>query len=185
MHRRVGVPPDGTMCLKGTTLVVVDELKFQLKSWRPHVNVQETWKLKAGCQSCMAQLLVLLTKHEVKIVYDKGMPAETMKKLKIGLFAGAGVIVGVCAIPLGLPLLGFRSAGVAAGSIAASIQSVVYGGFTRGLFSLAQSAGAAGIGAATTAIMGAVGGAAGAGAAAVMKSSDSGSSNRLQCTCGS
>ncbi|KAI0674020.1 hypothetical protein C8Q78DRAFT_1076964 [Trametes maxima] len=41
-----------------------------------------------------------------------------------------------------LPVIGFTSAGVAAGSIAAGVQSAVYGGATCGVFSLLQSAGA-------------------------------------------
>ncbi|KAF9643749.1 hypothetical protein BDM02DRAFT_3077775, partial [Thelephora ganbajun] len=41
-----------------------------------------------------------------------------------------------------LGAVGFTSTGVAAGSIAATIQSIVYGGATGGLFSLLQSAGA-------------------------------------------
>ena len=49
--------------------------------------------------------------------------------------------------------------GVASGSIAAGIQSAVYGGATTGVFSALQSAGAAGISAATQA---GIGGAAGA-----------------------
>ena len=74
-------------------------------------------------------------------------------------------------------MLGFSAGGVVAGSIAASIQSVVYGGATGGIFALAQerflliltgailltiiklskSAGAAGVAAATTAGMAAGG----------------------------
>ena len=157
----------------GATLIIVDELQFKLESWH----------LKAGCQFCMAQLLATFRQHKVKIVLDEGMSAETKKKLKLGAFAGAGVIAGVCAIPLALPLLGFTSAGVAAGSIAASIQSVVYGGFTGGLFSLAQSAGAAGVGAATTAAMGAAGGAAGAAAVAMKKSDSEEKKCPTKCTC--
>ena len=41
-----------------------------------------------------------------------------------------------------LTLLGFAADGVVKGSIAAGIQSVFYGGFTTGLFSIFQSWGA-------------------------------------------
>ncbi|KAM5538407.1 hypothetical protein V8D89_008009 [Ganoderma adspersum] len=44
--------------------------------------------------------------------------------------------------PFLLGLLGFTKAGVAAGSIAAWVQSTFYGAFTCGLFSVLQSAGA-------------------------------------------
>jgi len=43
--------------------------------------------------------------------------------------------------------------GVAAGSVAAGIQSVVYGGATTGLFSVAQSAGVVGLGAASSVVV--------------------------------
>jgi len=73
----------------------------------------------------------------------------------------AAGIAGAVALPVALPLLGFTASGVAAGSIAASVQSVVYGAWTGGLFSLAQSAGAAGVATATTAGMAAGGAVAG------------------------
>jgi len=141
-------------------MIMTDELMFKL------VAGERKWPMKAGCLFCMEQLLKIFKHNNVTIKLADTMSPETKKKIKIGVFAGAGVIVGACAIPLALPLIGFTSAGVAAGSIAASIQSVVYGGFTTGLFSLAQSAGAAGVSAAATAGMAAAGGAAGAGVAA-------------------
>ena len=153
-----GVPPVDTMYIKHVTMVITDELEFKLVGTR-------TWRMKAGCSFCMQQLLVMFAPCDVKIKFAETMPPSTKKKLKIGVMAGAGAIAAACAIPLALPLIGFTSAGVAAGSIAASIQSVVYGGFTTGLFGLAQSAGAAGVSAATTAGMAAAGGVAGAAAA--------------------
>ena len=56
-------------------------------------------------------------------------------KITGGTAAG---IAGAVALPIALPLLGFTSSGVAAGSAAASALSVFYGGATSGLFSLAQ-----------------------------------------------
>ena len=53
------------------------------------------------------------------------------------------------AAPAVLTVLGFTSAGVAAGSVAAAAQSAFYGGYVASgsVFAVAQSAGAAGIGA--------------------------------------
>ena len=56
--------------------------------------------------------------------------------------------------------------GVAAGSIAATVQSAIYGGATTGVFSALQSAGAAGIAASTSAGIGATASAASAAIAA-------------------
>lgn len=63
---------------------------------------------------------------------------------EIVLIVGVGVVM-IIAPPRILYALGFTKAGVAAGSIASYVQSVVYGGSTSGLFSLLQSLGAKGV----------------------------------------
>ena len=59
--------------------------------------------------------------------------------------------------PVVLSAAGFTAGGVAAGSVAAAAQSAIYGGFTGGVFSVLQSAGAAGIGLAGNAAIAATG----------------------------
>ena len=49
-----------------------------------------------------------------------------------------GGLAGAVALPVALPLLGFTSGGVAAGSMTASIQSAFYGGAASGVFATAQ-----------------------------------------------
>ena len=71
----------------------------------------------------------------------------------VGLAAGTAAVV---AAPLVLSAAGFTAGGVAAGSIAAYIQSVFYGASTGGVFSVLQSAGAAGIGAAGNTAIGGI-----------------------------
>ena len=66
-------------------------------------------------------------------------------------YATAGVVGGLlslAAAPFVLTWMGFTAAGVAAGSIAAGIQSAVYGGAvtSSSVFAALQSAGAAGLG---------------------------------------
>ena len=56
-----------------------------------------------------------------------------------------GTVIGT---NVGLGVLGFTPAGVVAGSAAATIQSVVYGGATSGVFSACQAAGVVGLGSA-------------------------------------
>ena len=90
----------------------------------------------------------------------KSTKPKISKKALCGIGVGVGgAIVGIVAAPLVLSAAGFTAGGVAAGSIAAWAQSVIYGGATTGIFSLLQSAGAAGLGVAGNA----VGAAAGAG----------------------
>lgn len=70
-----------------------------------------------------------------------------------------GGTVVVVAAPVALAAAGFTTGGVAAGSVAAGIQSAVYGGTvaSTSVFAGLQSAGAAGLGAtATTALFTAV-----------------------------
>lgn len=61
----------------------------------------------------------------------------------------------LCFASLLIPLLGFGFEGIAAGSVAAGIQSAFYGGETTGIFSMLQSAGATGAWMPTAAVGGA------------------------------
>ncbi|KAJ7609244.1 hypothetical protein DFH06DRAFT_1346556 [Mycena polygramma] len=65
----------------------------------------------------------------------------------IGLITLGGITVGPAVLVGTLNLLGFSASGVVGGSIAATIQSVVYGGYVASgsAFALAQSAAAGGI----------------------------------------
>ena len=86
---------------------------------------------------------------------------------------GVGAMAGVVAAPMALSVAGFTASGVAAGSLAAWAQSTFYGGATGGIFSLCQSAGAAGLGLAGNAAAGGVGAGLGFGAAkAVQNATD-------------
>ena len=56
-----------------------------------------------------------------------------------------GAAVGFISLPVVLPAVGFTSSGVAAGSLAAAVQSSVFGGATAAVpFGMAQSAGVVG-----------------------------------------
>ncbi|ESK81715.1 hypothetical protein Moror_5451 [Moniliophthora roreri MCA 2997] len=75
--------------------------------------------------------------------YREGNIEELLKKLiGGGLVAGGAAVVLPAAGIAALNAIGFTSAGVLAGSLAAGIQAVFYGGTTGGLFSLCQSIGA-------------------------------------------
>ncbi|KAF5349702.1 hypothetical protein D9756_008837 [Leucocoprinus leucothites] len=92
---------------------------------------------------------------------------------------GLAAVGSAIALPLiGIPLLGaigFTSAGVAGGSIAAGVQSAVYGGATGGVFSVLQSIGAR---AAFPVAYNFVAGAIGAGAAAAAGQGDTSDGDR-------
>jgi hypothetical protein len=82
-------------------------------------------------------------------------PGNTAGLAAQGTLASLGFIATV--VSLAVPLCGFTTSGVVAGSAAAGLQSSVYGGATTGLFSVLQSVGATGawiptacMGAATT-----------------------------------
>jgi len=78
----------------------------------------------------------------------------------------AGLVIGggaVLAAPLALTTVGFGSAGVIGGSIAAGIQASIGNVAAGSMFALCQSAGAAGISAGTSAIIGSVGAGLGSG----------------------
>merc|ERR1712233_71094 len=76
-------------------------------------------------------------------------------KMVLPLVAAAAAWFGPQAI---LSAIGFTGAGIGAGSIAAAIQGVLYGGATTGVFSALQAAGAAGVGVALKASAAAIAG---------------------------
>ena len=62
------------------------------------------------------------------------------------VFFALAAVAGYLAPQAVLTAVGFTGAGIGAGSIAAAVQGVVYGGATAGGFSALQAAGAAGAG---------------------------------------
>ena len=81
-----------------------------------------------------------------------------------GLVVGGGAVV---AAPLVLSAAGFTAGGVAAGSAAAFVQSMIGNVAAGSWFALCQSAGAAGIATSSSAVIGTVGTAVGTAAAGV------------------
>jgi len=81
-----------------------------------------------------------------------------------GLVVGGGAVV---AAPLVLSAAGFTAGGVAAGSAAAFVQSMIGNVAAGSWFALCQSAGAAGIATSSSAVIGTVGAAVGSAAAGV------------------
>ncbi|KAI0652771.1 hypothetical protein C8Q79DRAFT_1005936 [Trametes meyenii] len=71
-----------------------------------------------------------------------GGPSGVLRFLGACALVAATPVIVTAGAAIVLPVIGFTSAGVAAGSIAAGVQSAVYGGATCGVFSLLQSAGA-------------------------------------------
>ncbi|GIY66462.1 hypothetical protein CDAR_55802 [Caerostris darwini] len=81
------------------------------------------------------------------------MDIDRYKIMKVA--GGATLVIGGATVAL--PLLGFTSSGVAAGSVAAGIQSKIGCVVAGSYFATAQSAGAAGMALGTKAILGASG----------------------------
>ncbi|KAK7043978.1 hypothetical protein VNI00_008146 [Paramarasmius palmivorus] len=88
-----------------------------------------------------------------------------------GLIAGGAIAVLPSAGIAALNAIGFTSSGVLAGSVAAGIQSMFYGGFTGGLFSVCQSIGATAVMASPAVILLGLGAAA-VGAASLLSKDD-------------
>jgi hypothetical protein len=87
-----GVAPVNSMCLNGVTMIVTDELNFEL------VAGKRKWFMQAGCLFCMRQLLIIFTHKGVKIKLAKAKNTSNN-----GYYAS--VAIGV--ISNALPLIGF------------------------------------------------------------------------------
>lgn len=77
---------------------------------------------------------------------------------KVALGALIGGVAAVSAATFALPILGFGSAGVAAGSVAAGVQSLIGSVSAGSLFALLQSVGATGLAMGAKAAIATVGG---------------------------
>lgn len=73
---------------------------------------------------------------------DYPLAATAVTVAGVGLVTAGSMVLAPAILVGGLSAVGFTESGVAAGSIAAGIQSSVYGGLTTGLFSTCQSIGA-------------------------------------------
>ena len=60
-----------------------------------------TWNLQAGCQYCAKKFLAFIENHVESIEPKEGLSESDKKKIRTGLIAGAGAIVGMAAIPIG------------------------------------------------------------------------------------
>jgi len=145
--------------------------EFQISGGPTHGSQTTDWKpltIDSNFDvSAKINLLPIMVSHTPDAGDKIARFARNNKTVLItsAVFGVAGAIV----LPIALPLLGFGATGVAAGSIAASAQSAIYGGFTTGIFSALQSMGAAGVSAGTTAMLTAFGVATGAGIGALIK----------------
>ena len=104
-------------------------------------------------QSCSEAFGTFIEQFKVKFEEIKKNYYSSLKIAKGALYGLVAGSAAIAATPLLLGAAGFGSAGVVGGSLAASVQSLIYGGSTTGLFSLCQSAGAAGLSTMTTTVV--------------------------------
>ena len=60
-----------------------------------------TWNLQAGCGFCAQNFLAYIKDHVKSIEPKDGLSESDKKKIRTGLIAGAGAVVGMAALPLG------------------------------------------------------------------------------------
>jgi len=119
-----------THFLGGSLKGAMKSIKRQLKSRQDISSCQEMWDA---------------FKDALVDLHNRRKAGDEADYLKLAgsrlVMAGTSAVVPSLGI-LGINAVGFTSSGVAAGSIAATIQSVFYGASTGGLFSIFQSIGA-------------------------------------------
>eukprot|EP00980_Cylindrotheca_fusiformis_P022402 scaffold9278_cov170-Cylindrotheca_fusiformis.AAC.3 len=115
-------------------------------------------------QSSASSVVAPVEDTAVEVVSDENKQGKEEKDDSNASMFLAGLVGGALAIPLALPLLGFTAGGVAAGSLAAGVQSSVYGAYTCGTFAVLQSAGTGAVASSAAVMAGgaAVGGVVGA-----------------------
>jgi len=136
ISNKLGVPISQRMLtaiyfLGGSLKMVMKPVKQYLKSREDVPSCKEKWEEFKR---------VLVDLHE----QAKDKENQEYVKLATGhnlLIAGSSVMLPSLGI-LAVNAVGFTSSGVAAGSLAAGLQSLVYGAYTGGLFSVLQSIGA-------------------------------------------
>mmetsp|Transcript_3767 Transcript_3767/g.5782 ORF Transcript_3767/g.5782 Transcript_3767/m.5782 type:complete len:363 (-) Transcript_3767:87-1175(-) len=128
---------------------LVDALAYALIVATASPEIMETLPLPTNSQFNPRDLLAATM---TKLKKSDSISAKRLYEYAKNNKVTVGIVAGAIASPAMLPAVGFTAAGVAGGSIAAGAQSIMYGAYTTGVFSVLQSAGTGAM-AATSAVM--------------------------------
>ena len=152
-------------CEKLVLLLLDLILKFEIQNVKIRICAVNFFSYGVPSQSRWLGYEILILETRVRVPakeyfsFFHNLPMASRWLAAFGTGIATMVAAPVVAAAL-LGVIGFTTGGVAAGSIAAAVQSAVYGGATTGVFAAAQSAGAAGIATTTSMSAGALAGAA-------------------------